>query len=702
MDANRFDRLARAFAMVRTRRAGLRLLAALPLAGLLPLLFTDDESAAKRRKKGNQRKTRRVGGENHKHAHRRRKHNMPRRHKDKNKKRKKKESCKPEPLAQTCAEQCGTVQNNCQQAVDCGSCACDPPCAICLTCNAESVQCEPDPAQVGAPCGDGLLCQDNGACACQGDSCGGCRACEDGQCVIDPSVVCAPLDPCHEAGVCDPETGACTNPRKQDGTTCDDGDPCTENDTCQNGECRGTSKDCSSEGDVCNDGVCRLSDGACVKRPKQDGTSCNADNTDCTSGDSCQNGVCTPGVGVDCRTQDDQCNRGVCRQSDGQCVKEPRQDGTFCNDGNACTLAGACQNGSCNVGAPLVCVASDACHLAGQCDPASGVCSDPQAPDGTPCGFNGQCMNGECVELCLTTNAVCDVENDTCCDSFCSDTAACSSGGEARCCRNEGSECTFDCDCCAGVCAGGVCCQPFRQCISSQDCCEGYNCIDNVCELACGTAYAFCPDIPCCEGFRCFEGECWPDTCLALTEACSGPGQCCQDGGTTCAETGDGTPGNTLCCKAHNQTCRVTEECCGFDICGPQGRCCQGGFLDPDRSQVRGCGASGGCCPGWKCNPQTDACCAKEGTPTPSYPNGVLDCCHFTAENGVCVCRADGQQCAAPFGHPFISNCCDGLLCVDNVCQPPCAPWTTGGGCSAQFPCCRGTHCNEFNVCVDD
>ena len=72
------------------------------------------------------------------------------------------------------------------------------------------------------------------------------------------------------------------------------------------------------ESDPCNDGACRSSHGACIKRPKADGTGCNADNTDCTVGDSCQNGACTPGAGVDCSTQSDPCNTGVCRQSDGQ------------------------------------------------------------------------------------------------------------------------------------------------------------------------------------------------------------------------------------------------------------------------------------------------------------------------------------------------------------------------------------------------
>jgi len=43
-----------------------------------------------------------------------------------------------------------------------------------------------------------------------------------------------PLDACHDAGVCDPSTGMCSNPAKPDNSPCDDGDLCTQ------GACVGT------------------------------------------------------------------------------------------------------------------------------------------------------------------------------------------------------------------------------------------------------------------------------------------------------------------------------------------------------------------------------------------------------------------------------------------------------------------------------
>jgi len=58
-----------------------------------------------------------------------------------------------------------------------------------------------------------------------------------------------------------------------------------------------------------------------------------------------------------------------------------------------CVLDPACTADLCeNVG----CVALDECHVAGTCDPSTGVCSDPLAPDGTPCGTGGNCVSGTC------------------------------------------------------------------------------------------------------------------------------------------------------------------------------------------------------------------------------------------------------------------------------------------------------------------
>ena len=63
---------------------------------------------------------------------------------------------------------------------------------------------------------------DLSACS-DGDACTRNDICRAGTCAPGSGTVCGALDQCHAAGVCDPATGACSNPE----ITCDDGDPCT-------------------------------------------------------------------------------------------------------------------------------------------------------------------------------------------------------------------------------------------------------------------------------------------------------------------------------------------------------------------------------------------------------------------------------------------------------------------------------------------
>jgi hypothetical protein len=273
---------------------------------------------------------------------------------------------------------------------------------------------------------DGANCNDGNACT-QTD------ACQDGVCVGRNPVVCTASDRCHLAGECDPRTGTCSDPTAPDGASCDDGNACTLDDVCRNGACAGSSKDCSRESDPCNDGACRSSDGACIKRPKADGTGCNADNTDCTVGDSCQNGTCTPGAGVDCSTQSDPCNTGVCRQSDGQCIKQPKADGTACGSGLTCAggVCGCENNGFyCDgqFGFGTVC-----CQGQGTCEFTPPPTTEPGRkrccyPDGTPCRSNEVfsylgCCGGFCNTGSGTCSSTCTPSGGACGHPFgcCSD-----------------------------------------------------------------------------------------------------------------------------------------------------------------------------------------------------------------------------------------------------------------------------------------
>jgi hypothetical protein len=77
--------------------------------------------------------------------------------------------------------------------------------------------------------------------------------------------------------------------------------------------------------------------------------------------------------------------------------KSANSDGKACDDGSACTTNDKCASGVC-AGTALACSALDECHVAGECQPATGVCSNPTEPDGTACS-TGVCAAGACTTV---------------------------------------------------------------------------------------------------------------------------------------------------------------------------------------------------------------------------------------------------------------------------------------------------------------
>jgi len=115
------------------------------------------------------------------------------------------------------------------------------------------------------------------------------------------------------------------------------------------------------------------------------------DGNACTVGDRCQEGNCTSGTATVC-TASDQCHvAGTCDPATGTCSNPSAANGTSCSDGNACTVGDTCQEGNCTSGTATVCTASDQCHVAGTCDPSTGVCSNPNKTDGSACHDGSAC-----------------------------------------------------------------------------------------------------------------------------------------------------------------------------------------------------------------------------------------------------------------------------------------------------------------------
>jgi hypothetical protein len=125
------------------------------------------------------------------------------------------------------------------------------------------------------------------------------------------------------------------------------------------------------------------------------GASTCDDGNACTTGESCQAGVCTGGTMKPCPATDQCHDAGTCDPSTGLCSNPAQDNGTPCNDGNACTMGETCQGGSCTAGATKTCTPSGQCHDAGTCDVNTGVCSNPSKASNTPCNDGDPCRTGE-------------------------------------------------------------------------------------------------------------------------------------------------------------------------------------------------------------------------------------------------------------------------------------------------------------------
>ena len=171
--------------------------------------------------------------------------------------------------------------------------------------------------------------------------------------------------PCASAGEC--QSGHCA-----DGVCC--------NSTCNAGAC-----------DACSIAAGAPADGTCAPLT---GTPCD-DADACTPVDTCQGGICT-GAPVSCPALAPCFGDGACDPVNGTCIYARKEDGSDCEDGNLCTQGEACLSGVCEGGTARNCPALNECHLEGACEPATGMCSTPLKPDGTPCA-DGVCQNGACI-----------------------------------------------------------------------------------------------------------------------------------------------------------------------------------------------------------------------------------------------------------------------------------------------------------------
>jgi hypothetical protein len=308
----------------------------------------------------------------------------------------------------------------------------------------------------------GVGCDDGNACT-RADTC---RA---GVCTGADPVLCPASDTCHEASVCDAMTGVCSNAAKADGASCDDGRSCTSGDRCLGGTCAPLADvcACSVDGDCppvdqCHlQGTCDVGRGVCLESRRPDGTACD-DASLCTRDETCQGGVCgSPSLVVACVPLDPCHGVGTCDPLTGACSNPLAPEATLCDDGRACTLGDACRAGvcmpatnSCVCASDSDCIALGPCHLAGICNTATGVCSDPLEADGAACDDANACTTGEAcfAGVCSPATALSCTALDECHEAGVCDSATGTCSSPPRL---DGSPCTGG-RCLAAVCVVGA------------------------------------------------------------------------------------------------------------------------------------------------------------------------------------------------------------------------------------------------------
>lgn len=203
----------------------------------------------------------------------------------------------------------------------------------------------------------------------------------------------------------------------------------------------------------CHEATCTAPEG-CGVRTKDDGSGCE-DGDACTADDTCADGQCA-GTVISCDDgnvcTDDSCDPGT------GCIYVANT--LSCDDGNACTAVDRCADTSC-IGTAVDCDDANPC-TDDACDPAVGCLHRPNVEpcdDGDACTSMDSCAEGRCVGLTLS----CDDANP-CTSDWCDPTGICQFSTNQLAC-DDGNACTVTDTCSDGSCHGAM-----RDCDDQNSC----------------------------------------------------------------------------------------------------------------------------------------------------------------------------------------------------------------------------------------
>ena len=521
-------------------------------------------------------------------------------------------------------------------------------------CNETTDACEAQAANEGGVCDDGLFC--NTGETCTAGVCGGGGA-------TDWSAF---TDQCN-LGVCNETTDLCEAQSANEGLACDDGLFCNTGETCTAGVCGGgAGTDCSGLDDPCNTGVCNETTDACEAQSANEGLACD-DGQFCTTGETCTAGVCGGGAATDCTGLDDQCNTGVCNETTDACEAQSANEGLACDDGQFCTTSETCTAGTCGGGAATDCSgAGDQCNV-GVCNDVTDACEPQSANEGVGCDDGLFCTAGEtCTAgVCGGGGATdCSGAGDQCNTGVCNETTeACEAqpANEGLPC-DDGLFCNTGETCSAGVCGGGS----TTDCTAQDDQCNVGVCNEttDACEPQSANEGAGCDD-----GLFCTTGE----TCTT--------GTCGGGAATDCTSLDD---------QCNSGVCNETTDACEAQAANEGAACDDGLFCNAGETCTAGvCGGGAAT----ECTAQDDQC-------NLGVCNETTDACEAQAANEGGVCD-DGLFCNT--GETCTAGVCNGgaatdCTSLDDQCNLGTCNETTDA-CEAQAAN-EGLGCDDSDLCT--
>jgi hypothetical protein len=473
------------------------------------------------------------------------------------------------------------------------------------------------------------------------------------------------------------------------------GDPCVPTNPCHQGmlDCSGSMSRCIDAnrmipaGESCGIGrVCGL-DGTCV--------SCMA-GTSCDTKDPCIAGK------IDCSSGSPQC------ADSGNA-----QNGKSCGVGKVCNV-GICV--SCSAG--MMCTPTNKCHIGTlSCSVGTADCVDSNrnGANGSSCGDNMVCNNGNCVACTdatsCTTATPCKVAKTSCATG----TSQCIDSGNSPNGTNKG--------CGSGrVCRDGICVA----------CAEGMTCVPAPCRqgtITCAGGVSACQDngimenngTPCgTMGHVCRNGAC---VACAEGSACSS-GNACKTGGRTACATGSpvctetNRPDGFACGATTCTGATKTDQQCRAGSCAAVATSCTPAQCNTARTDCSLCG-NGRVDTGETCDPCNTMCISD--TNTIRTPVGAAGTCTFRCNSTLRPCGPSDMfcptGCASDSGDPDCkqatgtacvtnsqcrTNACANNRCCDSTCTGlcvACASSATGQADGHCAPLANGLACGPGSIC---